>query len=65
MPKISYLHPGLLATADAMVEWRRFDLEAQLYTGALSPERGRVMVPQSPGLGIEPDPKVIRDYLSV
>jgi L-alanine-DL-glutamate epimerase-like enolase superfamily enzyme len=48
-----------------MVEWRLFDLEAQLYGGSLSPERGRILVPQSPGLGIEPDPNVIRDYLSV
>jgi L-alanine-DL-glutamate epimerase-like enolase superfamily enzyme len=74
MPHVFYDGPGLLAaiqvtsalaTADAMVEWRLFDLEAQLYGGSLSPERGRILVPQSPGLGIEPDPNVIRDYLSV
>ena len=74
VPHVFYDGPGLLAaihvmaalaTADAMVEWRRFDLEAQLYGGTLSPERGRISVPQGPGLGIEPDPNVIRDYLSV
>jgi len=31
-----------------MIEWRSFDLEAQLYTGALAPEGGRILVPQSP-----------------
>jgi hypothetical protein len=36
-----------------MIEWRCFDLEAQLYGGALAPKRGRILVPQSPGLGIE------------
>jgi L-alanine-DL-glutamate epimerase-like enolase superfamily enzyme len=46
-----------------MIEWRYFDLEAQLYGGALSPKQGRILVPQSPGLGIDPDPNVIRAYL--
>jgi L-alanine-DL-glutamate epimerase-like enolase superfamily enzyme len=72
MPHSFYDGPGLLAalhataalgTADAMIEWRCFDLEAQLYGGALAPERGRISVPEGPGLGIEPDPKVIRAYL--
>jgi L-alanine-DL-glutamate epimerase-like enolase superfamily enzyme len=45
-----------------MIEWRFFDLEAQLYPGALVPKRGRISVPQGPGLGIEPDQSVIRDY---
>ncbi len=67
-----YDGPGLLAaihvmaalgTADAFIEWRCFDLEAQLYGEALTPARGRISVPQSPGLGIEPDPEVIRAYL--
>ena len=67
-----YDGPGLLAgihataalgTADSMIEWRCFDLEAQLYGGALTPESGRISVPQGPGLGIEPDATVIRTYL--
>jgi L-alanine-DL-glutamate epimerase-like enolase superfamily enzyme len=71
MPHVFYDGPELLAaihlaaalgTADAMIEWRYFDLEAQIY-GAFYPQRGRVVVPQGPGLGIEPDPNVIRDYL--
>jgi L-alanine-DL-glutamate epimerase-like enolase superfamily enzyme len=72
MPHTFYDGPGLLAaihataapgTADSMIEWRCFDLEAQLYGGALAPARGRISAPQSPGLGIEPDPKVIGAYL--
>jgi L-alanine-DL-glutamate epimerase-like enolase superfamily enzyme len=66
-----YDGPGLLAAihataglggSQAMVEWREFDLEAQIYAGALTPKDGRVPVPQRPGLGIEPDPDVIRTY---
>jgi L-alanine-DL-glutamate epimerase-like enolase superfamily enzyme len=51
-----------LGTAEAMIEWRYFDLEAQIYGDALEPKRGRVRVPQGPGLGIDPDPDVIRTY---
>ena len=72
MPHCFYDGPGLLAvihataalgTADAMIEWRYFDLEARLYGSAVVPAKGRVSVPQRPGLGIDPDPNVIRDYL--
>lgn len=72
MPHTFYDGPGLLAgihttaalgTADSMIEWRRFDLEAQLYRGELVPVRGRIPVPQTPGLGFDPDPNVIRTYL--
>jgi L-alanine-DL-glutamate epimerase-like enolase superfamily enzyme len=71
MPHSFYDGPGLLAaihataalgTADSMIEWRRFDLEAQIYGGALVPVMGRISVPQGPGLGVEPDPDVIRTY---
>jgi L-alanine-DL-glutamate epimerase-like enolase superfamily enzyme len=73
-PHIFYDGPGLLAaihataalgTADAMIEWRCFDLEAQLYGGGLAPQRGRIAVPQAPGLGFDPDPKVIRTYSKI
>jgi L-alanine-DL-glutamate epimerase-like enolase superfamily enzyme len=46
-----------------MIEWRYFDLEAPVYAGALVQQHGRVLVPQGPGLGIDPDPDVIRAYL--
>lgn len=66
-----YDGPGLLAavhataalgTVDSMIEWRWFDLEATIYGDALTPNRGRIQVPRTPGLGIEPDPDVIRTY---
>jgi len=66
-----YDGPGLLASVHAsaalggpkaLVEWRYFDLEAQLYGDAIIPRNGRIGVPQGPGLGIEPNPDVIRDY---
>jgi L-alanine-DL-glutamate epimerase-like enolase superfamily enzyme len=71
MPHLFYEGPGLLAalhvtaalgTPDSMIEWRYFDLEAHIY-GALFPQGGRIPVPQNAGLGIEPDPNVIREYL--
>jgi L-alanine-DL-glutamate epimerase-like enolase superfamily enzyme len=66
-----YDGPGLLASvhasaalggAKSIVEWRYFDLEAQLYGDAIIPKEGRIGVPQGPGLGLEPNPDVIRDY---
>jgi L-alanine-DL-glutamate epimerase-like enolase superfamily enzyme len=56
-----YDGPGLLAaihataalgTADSMIEWRYFDLEAKVLGDALTAGHGRVLVPQGPGLGI-------------
>jgi len=66
-----YDGPGLLAAvhanaalggSGAMVEWRYFDLEAQLYGDAIMPKNGTLAVPQSPGLGLEPNADVIRKY---
>jgi L-alanine-DL-glutamate epimerase-like enolase superfamily enzyme len=74
MPHCFYDGPGLLAAIhataalgapDSMIEWRYFDLEAQLYCGKLTPVNGRISVPQGPGLGLEPDRNVIRNYLRV
>jgi L-alanine-DL-glutamate epimerase-like enolase superfamily enzyme len=71
MPHSFYDGPGLLAaihvtaalgTADSMIEWRWFDLEATIYGDKLSPKAGQISVPQAPGLGIDPDPDVIRAY---
>jgi L-alanine-DL-glutamate epimerase-like enolase superfamily enzyme len=45
-----------------MVEWRWFDLEATIYGSALNPKRSRISVPQGPGLGIDPDPDVVRRF---
>ena len=41
---------------------RYFDLEAQLYGDAIIPKNGTMAVPQAPGLGLDPDPEVIREY---
>jgi L-alanine-DL-glutamate epimerase-like enolase superfamily enzyme len=66
-----YDGPGLLAAMHAtaaygsdqsMIEWRMFDLEAQIYGDTFVPGQGYVGVPQGPGLGLDPDPNVLRDY---
>lgn len=66
-----YDGPGLLAAVHAnaalggsegWIEWRYFDLEAQLYGDPIVPKNGAIAVPQGPGLGLEPDPDVIRKY---
>ena len=66
-----YDGPGLLATVHAsaalggpgaLVEWRYFDLEAQLYGDDIIPKNGAIAVPQSAGLDLEPRADVIRDY---
>jgi L-alanine-DL-glutamate epimerase-like enolase superfamily enzyme len=71
MPHSFYDGPGLLAaihttaalgTADSMIEWRCFDLEASVYGDTFTPKRGRIAVPEAPGLGIDPDPDVIKAY---
>jgi L-alanine-DL-glutamate epimerase-like enolase superfamily enzyme len=66
-----YDGPGLLASVHAsaalgstnsLVEWRYFDLEAQLYGDAILPKDGAIVVPQQPGLGFDPDADVIRSF---
>ena len=39
-----------------------FDLESRLYGDSAIPQGGSVAVPQSPGLGFDPDADVIRRY---
>jgi L-alanine-DL-glutamate epimerase-like enolase superfamily enzyme len=65
-----YDGPGLLASVhasaalgskDSLVEWRYFDLEAQLYGDAMLPN-GMITVPQGPGLGYDPDADVVRNF---
>ncbi|TYL89988.1 mandelate racemase/muconate lactonizing enzyme family protein [Bradyrhizobium rifense] len=66
-----YDGPGLLASVhasaalgskDSLVEWRYFDLEAQLYGDAMRPRNGTITVPQGPGLGFDPDADVVRSF---
>ena len=71
MPHSFYHGPGLLAaihltaalgTPGSMIEWRYTDLVAHIYGDAVRPQNGRIQVPQGPGLGVDPDPEVIRAF---
>ena len=70
MPHAPYFGPGFLATLHLMAaipnsglaEWFYLEREACLYGGAIAPENGGFKVPDGPGLGIDPDPDVIKDY---
>ncbi|KVN53118.1 mandelate racemase/muconate lactonizing enzyme family protein [Burkholderia anthina] len=66
-----YDGPGLLASVHAsaalgshtsLVEWRYFDLEAQLFGDSIIPRDGAITVPSGFGLGLEPSSDVIHDY---
>ena len=69
-PHSPYFGPGALATLHliaALAEEARFEYfylqaDARLYGDRLAPRRGDLDVPQSPGLGADPDPDVIRRY---
>jgi L-alanine-DL-glutamate epimerase-like enolase superfamily enzyme len=54
-------HPSS-AGVGSMVEWRYFDLERRLYGDHAVPHNGSIAVPQTPGLGFDPDPEVIARY---
>ena len=70
MPHSPYFGPGFLATLHLTaseanpghVEWFYLDREACLYGDAIKPKNGLYTVPDGPGLGLEPDPDVIKDY---
>ena len=70
VPHSFYEGPGLLTaihgsaalSPDPLVEWRFFDTEARLYGEHVVPVDGKLMVPQGPGLGHDPDPDVIERY---
>ncbi len=69
-PHSPYFGPGFMATAqlvatmpgDVPFERLYLDLEASLYGDAIDPVNGMLAVPQGPGLGMDPDPDVMRDY---
>ena len=70
MPHAPYFGPGFLATLQLMAalpdsglaEWFYLEREACLYGSAIAPRGGVFHLPPGPGLGAEPDPKVIEDY---
>jgi L-alanine-DL-glutamate epimerase-like enolase superfamily enzyme len=69
-PHSPYFGPGFLATAqlisamDEDVPFERFYMtpEASLFGTAIDPVDGKLLVPQGPGLGLDPDPDVILEY---
>jgi L-alanine-DL-glutamate epimerase-like enolase superfamily enzyme len=69
-PHSPYFGPGFLATLHltaahpGKVPFERFflDLEASLYGDAIDPVNGDLAVPEAPGLGLDPDPDVMREY---
>lgn len=69
-PHSPYFGPGALATLHliaALAEEARFEYfylraDAWLYGDLLAPRRGELDVPQSAGLGADPDPELIRRY---
>ena len=70
MPHSPYFGPGFLATLQlaaalpdpGLIEWFYLNREACLYGPAIAPSEGCFAVPSGPGLGLDPDPDVIRDY---
>jgi L-alanine-DL-glutamate epimerase-like enolase superfamily enzyme len=65
-----YFGPGYLATLQLQAtsaeeepfEYLYIDREAELYPGMPLPQQGRVLIPDGPGLGMDPDPDVIARY---
>jgi D-galactarolactone cycloisomerase len=70
MPHCALFGPGQVATihlnaahrSTPLLERLFCDFESELYGGATVPKHGRVAVPRGPGLGLEPDPKVIEKF---
>lgn len=68
VPHSAYFGPGLLAsihliaamTPDAPVERFYCDFAANPLGDAIHPRDGRIPIPQGPGLGVDPDPKLIQ-----
>lgn len=70
MPHSPYFGPGFIATlhacaahpVDTMIERYYCDLEVSPFGAAIDPVNGRIAVPQGAGLGVDPDPGVLRDF---
>lgn len=67
VPHSAYFGPGFLAslhlaatmTQETPIERFFCDFAINVYHDAINPIGGRIAVPQGPGLGLDPDPKVI------
>ncbi|MBI1398266.1 MAG: mandelate racemase/muconate lactonizing enzyme family protein [Betaproteobacteria bacterium] len=70
VPHTPYFGPGFLAglnvsstlARETPIEWLYTGMTTTLYGDAIEPKNGRVTVPTGPGLGIDPDPKVIAEF---
>lgn len=70
VPHTPYFGPGFLAGLNMSatlprvtpIEWLYTGMTTTLYGDAIMPRHGRVTIPHGPGLGIEPDPKVIAEF---
>ena len=68
VPHSAYFGPGLLASihacaAQAREVWvERFycDFNENPFGDAINPQHGRIAIPQGPGLGIDPDPALLK-----
>ena len=69
-PHSPYFGPGFVATLHLIAHTRRArwieklycDLETSIYTPALEIEDGVYTIPEGPGLGVEVDPQVLKEY---
>jgi L-alanine-DL-glutamate epimerase-like enolase superfamily enzyme len=67
VPHSAYFGPGLLASihclaampGEGLVERFYCDFSDNPLGDAIHPERGRIAVPQGPGLGVDPDPRLL------
>lgn len=67
VPHSAYFGPGLLASihciaamrGESLVERFYCDFEDNPLGDAIHPQNGRIAVPQGPGLGVDPDPRVV------
>jgi D-galactarolactone cycloisomerase len=71
IPHSPIFGPGLLASLhlsaglgdDSIAEWLYYkEIDADVYGYAVVPEQGTIEVPQGPGLGLDPDTDVLRDF---
>jgi L-alanine-DL-glutamate epimerase-like enolase superfamily enzyme len=67
VPHSAYFGPGLLASIHCIAAMARESLVERFYCDfadnplgeAIHPRQGRIAVPQGPGLGVDPDPKLL------
>jgi L-alanine-DL-glutamate epimerase-like enolase superfamily enzyme len=70
IPHCAYFGPGNLASihivaslpTDTLLENLYVNLEASPYGDAMTAKDGKVSVPKGPGLGVEPDMRIVENY---